>query len=328
MPTSVESRVSDHPGAAKTDLAFALRGVSKVFGQVRALDGVTLSVERGETVGFVGLNGAGKSTTMRILLGLMRPDGGLVEALGTPVIAGERRTSPIGALIERPALHPHLSARDNLELFGLMRGMPRNGMSTQIDVLLREIGLGQVGRRRISKFSTGMQQRLGVITAFLGNPDLVVLDEPTDGLDPEGVVAVRELIRFRANAGATLFVSSHMLGEVEALADRVVGIHAGQIVMDVTRDALAGWAHLRVKFDTTEEASRAAARLSDQGISIDLEPDEPRAVRIQSDQGSAIARLLGDVGLYPAELVSVRPSLEATFLEITRNPAAKAGGQQ
>lgn len=298
--------------------AFELRGVSKTFGATVALRAIDLTVDRGQTVGFVGLNGAGKSTTMRILLGLARPTSGIVNALGVRVVVGQSRVATIGALIERPSLHPHLSVYDNLELFGTMRGAPRPTLMRDISALLRDVDLDHVGRKRLSQFSTGMRQRVGVAAAFLGDPELVVLDEPTDGLDPEGVVALRELIRARARAGVTLFVSSHMLGEVETVADRVVGIHAGEIVMDVSPRALGGYAEYHVRFDTIEEASRAASHLDALGFLTTRTGESSPDLIVQCDKGSLISKSLAGIGTYPAALVELKPSLETTFLRIAR----------
>lgn len=303
---------------SRTNEAFEFVGVSKSFGEHRVLADISLRVDHGETVGFVGLNGAGKSTTMRILLGLVSPSAGMVTALGRPVHPAGKRTALVGALIDRPGLHQHLSAKDNLRVFAHMQRMDAGPAARGIDRVMRDLGLHQYGRRPLGRFSTGMRQRVGIGTAFLGDPKLVVLDEPTEGLDPEGVVAVREMIQARAAEGVTIFLSSHRLGEVETLADRVVVIHEGRIRADAPPADLRPHRYVIARFDSADDSARATATLRMSGRSTDNDGLDDCVVTIDADDGSAILRELASVGVFPAELRIAAPSLEDAFLEIAR----------
>lgn len=211
-----------------TTLALRIENISKQFrhGQ-RAVDGLTLSVEAGQVYGFLGQNGAGKTTTIRMLLDLVRPTSGAAYLLGINPRQDRSVLRRIGALVEGAAFYPYLTGRANLEL--LRRMLPIG--SRTIDGLLEQVGLSAHGNQRFGTYSTGMKQRLGIAAALLHDPDLVILDEPTNGLDPVGMVEMRQLIRTLADReGKTVFLSSHLLGEVEQICDRVAIIDQGRLL--------------------------------------------------------------------------------------------------
>ena len=213
-------------------LALRTSGLVKSYALRRALDGLDLEVPRGVVYGFLGPNGAGKTTTMRILTGLIRADAGSVELLGQPFSGGDRRRLfDVGALIESPAFYPYLSGRDNLRVIAAS-GPPTP--STRVDEVLTLVGLAERGRDGFGTYSLGMKQRLGIASTLLNDPPLLLLDEPANGLDPGGIVQMRQTLRDLAAAGKTVFVSSHILPEIQQMADRVAIIHKGRLVREGT----------------------------------------------------------------------------------------------
>lgn len=192
------------------------------FGDHTVLDGLDLTVHRGRVHAFLGRNGSGKSTTIRILLGLNRPDRGSVRLFGQP--ASPRSLDRIGASVDGPALYGHLSAWDNMAVHARLLGATKH----HVDHVLDQVGLAGTGRKRVRSFSTGMKMRLALGIALLGEPELLILDEPQNGLDPEGIVELRRLLRDRAASGGTVLVSSHQLGEVARLADDITVLAAGR----------------------------------------------------------------------------------------------------
>jgi ABC-2 type transport system ATP-binding protein len=301
------------------------RGLVKRFAEANAVDGIDLAVPGGGVYGFLGPNGAGKTTTIRILVGLLWPTRGSARIFGEPIAPGAPVLDRVGSLIERPALYPYLSARDNVRVFGTAHGLGPDILTQRIGEALDRVGLANVARRKAGGFSTGMAQRLALAIALIGRPDLVILDEPTNGLDPNGVVDVRELIARLAADGTTVFLSSHVLPEVEQLCDRVAILREGRIVAEgPTGDLLGAGERLFVRFDTSAEATSALAILGPSASPADAGPtgagsgllvDAPLA------EASRINRTLGAAGLYPAELTPRRESLEAVFRELTSDHA-------
>lgn len=216
--------------AASGPLAVRAEGVGRRFGTERALDGVDLSVAPGEVVALVGLNGAGKSTLMRLLLGMLRPDAGEIEILGRPVARASATTwRRVGHLIETPPRYGELTVRESLYSAARLQGLDRSAARTAALALIGVLELDQWGDRRTRTLSLGNRQRLGIAAALVHRPDLLVLDEPSNALDPLGVVAVRQLLRHRAEQeGAAVLVSSHHLDEVARMADRIVLLHHGR----------------------------------------------------------------------------------------------------
>src|SRR5262249_31655616 len=254
-PPGQDSAVSS-PGT----LALATRGLRKSYGKRLALDGLDLSVPAGVVYGFLGPNGAGKTTTMRLLTGLLHPDAGSIELLGRPFARGDRhRLFEVGALVESPSFYPYLSGRANLrELATAGAPVPQ----TRVEALLELVGVRERAKAKVSSYSLGMKQRLGIAGALLSDPKLLLLDEPANGLDPAGIVAMRETLRHLASIGKTVFVSSHLLAEVQVLAD-VVGIIAkGRLVREGPLESLLtdqGVVRVRVQ---REDADAAHAKLA------------------------------------------------------------------
>jgi ABC-type multidrug transport system, ATPase component len=208
--------------------AFRAMALSKAYGKRLAVDHLDLQVDRGELFGFLGPNGAGKTTTIRMALGLIAPTNGSVEILGLEVRHNRSTVLPrVGALVESPALYGYLSGRNNLRVFGdLLGGVPKK----RIDEVLEIVGLTGRDKDRVKTYSMGMKQRLGLAIALLNNPDLLILDEPANGLDPAGIVEMRDLLRGLAADGKTVFISSHVLSEVQQICTRVAIINHGRLV--------------------------------------------------------------------------------------------------
>jgi ABC-2 type transport system ATP-binding protein len=308
--------------------ALALRGLTKRYGDQVVVDHLDLAIERGLLYGFLGPNGAGKTTTIRMLLGLVSPDTGEVELLGADARAGAPALLRVGAMIEEPAFWPYLSGRRNLECFARAGGPPadRSHRLEQIDDALATVGLTAAASKRVRAYSQGMRQRLGIALALLGDPELLVLDEPTNGLDPQGMREIRMLLRRLADDGTTVFVSSHLLGEVEAMCDEVGVLAAGRLVAEGAPARLrARGEYLRIEVD---DPLRARALLERAG-GIDLVQGPPGGreggtlrVRLNGREPAALNRLLVSQGVEVGALVPESDSLEDVFLALVENDAA------
>jgi ABC-2 type transport system ATP-binding protein len=306
----------------------ATQGLVKQFKDVQAVAGLDLRVPAGGVYGFLGPNGAGKTTTIRMLLALVRPTRGVVTLFGESVAPGRPVLDRVGALVERPAAYPYLSASDNLRLVGLARGMPESRLSERVPEALDRVGLSGAAKRPAGRFSTGMRQRLGIAQALLNRPDLVILDEPANGLDPNGVVDIRELIEALAGDGTTVFLSSHVLPEVEQLCHRVAILQAGRIIAEgETQALLQQGERLHARFESEPDATRARTVIEAAVPDVAVTPDGPQsfAVPAGSLSGSALIRMLASHDLFPIEVVVRRHSLEDVFIELTADPAAEAG---
>jgi ABC-2 type transport system ATP-binding protein len=320
-PEEVAPAASDGVALGTSDgVALATYGLAKRYGARPALTGLDLQVPRGVVYGFLGPNGAGKTTTMRLLVGLLRPDAGRIDLLGSPFSwRDRRRLFQVGALIEQPAFYPYLSGRDNLRALAATGPRPAPG---RIEEVLEFVGLRDRARDRYGTYSLGMKQRLGIAGTLLNEPSLLLLDEPANGLDPAGIVAMRELLRFLTSRGSTVFISSHILPEVAQLAD-VVGIIAqGRLVREGRlSDLLQEGGHVRVRI-ARGEADRAAALLAPilDGGSVDVPTPEGEMawlnVRVPPDRAAAVNRTLADGGVY-ASRVEAGNDLESLFLALT-----------
>ena len=285
-------------------------GLTKRYGQHLAVDDINLRVRRGEVYGFLGPNGAGKTTTMRMLLGLVRPTSGSAEVLGLrpgdPAALGR-----IGMLVETPAFYPYLSGRDNLRVMARYRGVA----DAAVEKVLRAVDLFDRSGDKFSKYSLGMKQRLGVASAMLGDPELLILDEPTNGLDPAGVSDMRRLIRALADAGHTVLLSSHMLAEVQQLCDRAGVISKGKFVAEGTVAELRGHGALMVSAQPQEEALRHAERiLGSQRVSV---VGDQLRLDAEPEDAARINRELVTAGLDVTELRWAEKDLEDVFFEMT-----------
>lgn len=303
--------------------AIAARGLTKRYGDIAAVDALDLDVERGQLYGFLGPNGAGKTTTIRMALGLILPSAGEVDLLGQPVRADRAPLERVGALVEEPAFWKYLSGRKNLEYFARAgAGADRTGTRARlgrIDEVLESVGLTAAAGKRVKAYSQGMRQRLGLALALLGDPELLVLDEPTNGLDPSGMREMRVLLRRLADAGTTIFVSSHLLSEVEAMCDRVGVMAQGRLVAQGPPSSLRGATdRVRVEVDDAAAARSVAARLP--GVGVTEGPERGAgALRVTFADGVAAADLnaaLVGAGVRVHALAPERDSLEDVFLHL------------
>ncbi len=294
-----------------SDTAIETHNLTKRYGGVVAVRDLTMSVRRGEVYGFLGPNGAGKTTTLRMLLGLIRPTSGSATVLGLPPGA-PAALARIGAMIEGPGFYPYLSGHDNLLVLARYGGIP----AARIGAALSRVGLAGRASDRYSAYSMGMKQRLGVAAALLKEPELLVLDEPTNGLDPAGMADMRDLIRSLAQEGRTVLLSSHLLGEVEQICDRAGVIRDGMGVAEGTLDALRGHGSLRVRAKPLDEARRIVADLVGTGL-VRIEDNSLR-IAVEPDLAPRINRALVQGGVAVEELYRERNSLEEVFLDLTR----------
>jgi ABC-2 type transport system ATP-binding protein len=295
------------------ELVIETEALTKRYGESVAVDDLALRVRRGEVYGFLGPNGAGKTTTLRMLLGLVRPTAGRATVLDAP--AGER-LGRIGAIVEAPALYPYLSGRDNLRVLAGHAGVARE----RIDVVLDEVRLLDRAGDRVAGYSLGMKQRLGVAAALLKDPELLILDEPTNGLDPSGMAEMRALIRSLGQSGRTVVLSSHLMGEVEQVSDRVGVIRAGTLVAEGTVDELRGRAGLRVRARPLEAARALLARHP--GVESVSRSDGALAVSADPGLAADLNRALVTAGVAVSELTTAQSSLEDVFFALTEGQAA------
>ena len=296
--------------------------VDKRYGATAVVDDLSFEIPEGAVTGLLGPNGAGKTTSIRILLGLARASAGDVALLGArPGSAGfAPAVRQVGALIEGPSLYARASARDNMRIEIAARGVDAG--RAQIDDLLGFVGLADRADTRAGTFSLGMKQRLGLALALVGSPRLVVLDEPTNGLDPAGIVEIRRLIARLPERGTTVLVSSHLLSEVQLMCDRATIIDRGRLVADGTIDELlagngAGGFTVAV---AEHEAARAADVLNGGGLTATIESGGALTVAGDIADGSVISRPLAEAGIYVRRLQSRGASLEEVFLALTGEP--------
>jgi len=288
---------------ANTPVAIT-ESLTKVYGDRVAVDKVTMTVQRGEVYGFLGPNGAGKTTTLRMLLGLVRPTAGSAR-----VLTG---SGSVGALIEGPGFHPYLSGRANLRVLARHRGLP----DAEVDRVLERVDLASRGDDRFKGYSLGMKQRLGVAAALMGDPELIVLDEPTNGLDPAGMADMRALIVELARGGQTVLLSSHLLAEVQEICHRVAIINAGRLLLEGSVADLRGGVSLRIRATPEPEALAVAMRLAgDDGVR--REPDGALHLTLPGDRAPEVTRALVHAGVDVHEITAAERSLEEIFFEFT-----------
>ena len=315
------SDASGGTSVGEVEFALATHGLAKSYGATRALVGVDLSVPQGVVYGFLGPNGAGKTTTIRCLLGLIRPDGGRMELFGEPFTwRDRRRLGQVGSLVESPAFYPYLSGRDNLRVIGSTGAAPRLG---RVDEVLEMVGLRDRARDRVGTYSMGMRQRLGIAAAMLSDPRLLVLDEPSNGLDPAGIVAMRETLRYLAGQGRTVFVSSHILPEVQQLADVVGIVDHGRLVRQGPLDEmLRETGHVRVRVTSADSVAGRALLERFAGSDAVWEAagqgdgDGWITVRVEPSRAGEVNRVLAESDIYATGLES-GSDLESLFLSLT-----------
>jgi ABC-2 type transport system ATP-binding protein len=293
-----------------------ISGLRKSFrsllrGPRTALDGFDMTVEPGQVHGFLGPNGSGKTTTLRTLLGLVGPDSGEMRILGTPSHQYARVAHRVGAIVESPSFFGNFSGHKTLSLLALAGGVP----GSRVDEVLTTVGLRDRGDDAVKSYSLGMKQRLAVASALLKGPELLILDEPANGLDPAGIHEMRTLTRDLAASGVTVLISSHILAEIEMICDSVTIISRGRrVIAGPVSDVLAG-------FDTGE----FQLRINDPQRAVEVLTQAGRTARIEGDavvvggvtDGAAITETLGQAGLWPHHLVALNPDLETVFLSLT-----------
>ncbi|GLW31193.1 ABC transporter ATP-binding protein [Actinoplanes regularis] len=289
-----------------------VNGIRKRFGAAVALDGMTFEVRPGQVTGFVGPNGAGKSTTMRVILGLDRPDAGQALVEGKPYRELADPMRHLGSLLDAGALQPSRTARNHLLWLAHSQGLG----ARRVDEVLEQTGLGGVARRRAGGFSLGMRQRLGIAAALLGDPPALMLDEPFNGMDPEGIIWMRGFLRSLAGQGRAVLVSSHLMGELQGTADHVIVVGRGRVIADASVAELlssASSGRITVRTESPEApgilaaAGATAVPTGDGGLSITGLPAE------------RIAEVLHRHGVTFSELAAHRATLEDAYLELTRD---------
>ena len=313
LPAGGRVNVSDAPDGSgpDRDLVIETRALTKRYGDaIVAVDDLELRVRRGEVYGFLGPNGAGKTTTLRMLLGLVRPTSGQAAVLGGAPGSPDR-LARIGSLVEAPAFYPYLSGRDNLRVLAGHAGVAED----RVDAVLGEVGLTARAADRSATYSLGMKQRLGVAAALLKDPELLILDEPTNGLDPAGMAEMREFIRSLGQGERTVVLSSHLMGEVEQVSDRVGVIRDGSLIAEGTVEELRGRASLRLRAEPLGEAARLISGLPDVDDVALL--DGLLDVAVDTSQAPTINRVLVEAGIAVSELYAQKASLEDVFLELT-----------
>jgi len=298
-------------------LAIETRGLRKEFGSGRgrivAVDGLDLAVPSGDVHGFLGPNGSGKTTTIRMLLGLARASGGEMALFGERVPAALPRVmGRVGAVVEQPQFTPGFSGRRNLRLLARTAGVdPR-----RVPLVLEQVGLAGRERDRFRTYSLGMRQRLAIAGTLLKEPDLLILDEPSNGLDPAGIRDMRDLVTGLADAGVTVLLSSHILTEVQQVCHSVTIIGNGRTVASGSVESLLGESRSRTRVGVRDPA-RAAAMLERAGYGVQREGDD---VLVEGhDHPEEISRLLARERIYVSELSAIRPDLETVFLQLTRD---------
>ena len=289
-------------------------GLTRRFGPVTALDRLTVELPAGGVIGLVGPNGSGKSTLIRILLDLIRPSGGSALVLGSPVASPAAYASRVGALVESPAFLPGLSARANLVSLARLRRLPL----ARVDAVLAQVGLVGRDREPVRRFSLGMKQRLGIAAALLSDPEVLILDEPTNGLDPAGIVEIRELLRGFGRDGRTVIVSSHQLSEIEAVCDHLMVIRLGELIFagPMTEMMKRTREHVDIAAEHPADMARLEAALVAEGWSVTAVDDVLR-VDAAATRAADLNRAATAAGVTLRQLVVAQDNLEEIFLEMT-----------
>jgi ABC-2 type transport system ATP-binding protein len=295
-------------------MAISVRDLSKKYGERMAVSHINFDVPLGTVCGFVGPNGSGKTTTMRMLLGLISHTGGSGQVLDASIDEPEKYLSRVGAMIEGPAFYPALTGAENLRVLATLGGFPQERVQT----LLEQVGLGDRAKSKYKTYSLGMKQRLGIAAALLPNPKLLMLDEPTNGLDPEGIQEVRALLRSLADSGTTVFVSSHLLSELEIISDYLVMLRKGEVVFaGKIEELLLAQQHVIIaKGQNHSDLEKILSLATGMGHSATIRNNEVH-IQANADWASTLNRAAFDAGITLAQLSPQVPNLEETFFEMT-----------
>jgi ABC-2 type transport system ATP-binding protein len=306
MMTQQLERAGSIDGGAS---AIEVEGLTKRFGELVAVRNLSFRVKAGSVTGFLGPNGAGKSTTLRMILGLVQPTEGSASLLGLPYRRLARPPAAVGAVLETQSFHPLRSGRNHLRAIAVAAGIP----DERVDAVLQRVGLTDAARRKAGKYSLGMRQRLGLAGALLGDPRVLILDEPANGLDPLGIRWLREFLRIFAEEGKAVLVSSHLLSEIAQIADEVVVIHQGRLVRQGTIDEVTGRARtVRV---VSPDLERLEAVLRGEGIAVRRGGDGSLLVSEETTERIGAVAFTARVAL--SELATERATLEDAFFELT-----------
>lgn len=289
------------------------RGLSKVYGDKTAVGGVDFTVQAGRVTGFLGPNGAGKSTTMRMIMGLDAPTSGSVTVNGVPFTKHAAPLREVGALLDAKAVHTGRSAYNHLLAMAATHSIPKKRVNEVIEMT----GLSDVAKKKVKGFSLGMGQRLGIAAALLGDPQTVILDEPVNGLDPEGVVWVRNLVKYLASEGRTVFLSSHLMSEMAVTADHLIVIGRGKIIADAPiKDIITGNGAVRTRV-RTDQPDQLMHLLAGTGVSVEAQDHELLEVKGLDPRRIARTALENHVMIY--ELTPLQASLEEAYMELTKD---------
>jgi ABC-2 type transport system ATP-binding protein len=288
-------------------------GLTKRFGAKVAVDDLSFAVRPGVVTGFLGPNGAGKSTTMRMLLGLDRPTAGRCRVNGRPYVEHQAPLREVGALLEARAIHTGRSARNHLLALAATNGIPRRRVEEVTDL----VGLHDVAKKRAGGFSLGMGQRLGIASALLGDPHTLILDEPVNGLDPDGILWIRNLLKSLAAEGRTVFVSSHLMSEMALTAAHLIVVGQGRLIADTGVEEFIHSASRDLVLVRSAEAARLGDLLRGDGVTVTAAGDD--RLTVAGLTSAAIGRVAADAGIALVELTPQRASLEDAFMEITRD---------
>lgn len=286
-------------------------GLTKRYGEKTAVDGVTFTVHPGKVTGFLGPNGAGKSTTMRMIVGLDRPTAGTVTVNGRPYAQHRRPLAEVGALLDAKAVHTGRTAYNHLLAMAATAGIPRH----RVDEVIELTGLQAVARKRVGGFSLGMGQRLGIAAALLGDPRTLILDEPVNGLDPEGVMWVRNLSKYLASEGRTVFLSSHLMSEVALTADHLIVIGRGRIIADAPVQDVVDGASRRLVRVRSPQATDLAELLTRDGATITSA--EPGLLEISGPDAASVGELAAASRIVLHELTPIASTLEDAYMALT-----------
>jgi ABC-2 type transport system ATP-binding protein len=308
-----------------TDTPILARGLVKRYGRITAVDDVDLTVSAGDVYGYLGPNGAGKTTSLRMLLGLIRPDSGTVKLFGRdPLLEGARALDGVAGFVEAPRFYPYMSGRRNLELVAALDG---GGAAGRIDEALDIVDLADRARDRVGGYSHGMRQRLGIAGALLRDPRLLLLDEPTTGLDPAGMRDMRLLIRRLADQGITVLLSSHLMGEVEELCDRVAIVSSGRVIYEGALDELIASTAGRYELRTTDDVYAAELAARDPGIADVVRTERGVVFSAGEETAAGLSVTLGQAGLGIHALVPRTATLEELFFRLTESGPAASNGR-
>jgi ABC-2 type transport system ATP-binding protein len=297
-----------------SNLAISVRDLSKKYGERMAVSHINFDVPLGTVCGFVGPNGSGKTTTMRMLLGLISHTGGNGQVLDASIDEPAKYLSRVGAMIEGPAFYPALTGAENLRVLATLGGFPQE----RVQKLLEQVGLGDRAKSKYKTYSLGMKQRLGIAAALLPNPKLLMLDEPTNGLDPEGIQEVRALLRSLADNGTTVFVSSHLLSELEIISDYLVMLRKGEVVFaGKIEELLLAQQHVIIaKGQNPGDLEKILSIATGMGHSASIRNNEVH-IQANAEWGATLNRAAFDAGITLAQLSPQIPNLEETFFEMT-----------